>query len=319
MAGRDPTIALPDLDTRSGLALVGAAAGGVAAAAAVISPLAAVGIMAVSATMLLLALGQGVVPLFHGLLAIALVGYTFLNRGFAHVGAGGVFVSELVVAIALFAILARVWHTRLGVGHLAIALFMAWGALRTFPYLGEHGIDAFRDGVAWGYAIIAIALSMTMTRGTFGRAVEWYRRLAPALVWWVPVAVILSRVYGDAIPTFPGAEVPILFVKPGDAGVHLGGIAAFMLVGLFGSPARRALVTIITWVGWFISLGLVSALNRGGMLSAAMAGLSLLFVRRLSPLLMAGALALGVLALGWLVNQQLSIGGERELSFQQIT
>jgi hypothetical protein len=92
-----------------------------------------------------------------------------------------------------------------------------------------------------------------------------------------------------------------------------------MLVGLFGSHARRALLTILTWVGWFVSLGLVSALNRGGMLSAAIAGLSFVFIRRLNPWFIAGSLGLAILAMGWLLNPQINLGTERDLSFQQIT
>lgn len=319
MNGPLATVDLGRVDVSPRLVILGVVMGLMAAIAASASPLAVVGVGVAGVSILLLALGQNVVPLFQGALGILLFAYAFFNRGFAYLGAGGVYVSELVVAIALFAILARAWHIRFGIGQVAIGLYMIWGALQTIPYVGTHGIDAFRDAAAWGYAIIALAVSMTMTRGTFKTAVRWYGRLVPIIVIWLPFAAVVSAVYGDVLPTAPGSDVPIIFFKAGDAGVQLAGVAAFMLVGLFAPPYNRAVLTALTWVGWFVSLGLVAAMNRGGMLSAAMAGLSILLVRRLSAWVIAGCVGLALLAGGWLANPQVDLGLERSLSFQQVT
>ena len=60
-----------------------------------------------------------------------------------------------------------------------------------------------------------------------------YRRIAFPLVLWVPLAAVLTIVFGNSLPTAPGSDVPIIFFKAGDAGVHLAGIAAFVLLGLY--------------------------------------------------------------------------------------
>jgi O-antigen ligase/polysaccharide polymerase Wzy-like membrane protein len=307
------------VDGRGWPIVLGAAIGLVAAAVAVASPLAAVGFAVAATVVLLVAIGSSVVPLFQVALATLLVGYAFLNKGFAYVGVGSVYVGELVVAIGLLATAYRLGTIRIGVAHVAILAFMAWGAIRTIPYVGIYGVDALRDGVAWAYALIALAVAATVTMSTFRVAIRWYGRLIPALVLWFPIAAFAGALFGNAIPTAPGTDVPIIYFKAGDAGVHLAGVGAFILSGLYAPAAGTTIPVAFVWAGWLTSAGLVAAVNRGGMLAASMCALSLLFVRRLSPWLIAGTVGLAIMAGGWIINPQVNLGIERTLSFQQIT
>ena len=73
------------------------------------------------------------------------------------------------------------------------------------------------------------------------------------------------------MPNMPGTDIPLFSMKPGDAGVHLAGAAAFMLLGLYGgarddrdSRSARSASVLGPLV---VSLVFVAALNRGGFLA----------------------------------------------------
>ena len=108
--------------------------------------------------------GQRMIPLFHVALIAILIGYAFLGRGMAYIGVAPLFVGEMVLGLGLLAIVVSLPTARWHPVHLAIALFMAWGLIRTVPYIGTWGIDALRDGVAYGYAVFAVAVSLTVRR-----------------------------------------------------------------------------------------------------------------------------------------------------------
>jgi hypothetical protein len=286
--------------------------------AATRGPLTIVAVLAAAALAWVLVLGPRIVPTFHLALAAILIGYAFLNRGFAYIGVGSVFVGEVVVGLAVITLVVRLPRARFGLGEAAILAFMAWGAARTIPYLGEHGIDAIRDAVAWGYALIALAVSASLTGGAVGRAVRLYRRLALVAVLWFPVAAVASYAFGDALPRVPGQEIPLIYFKGGDAGVHLAGIAAFLFVGLYGARSLTIARSALMWAGWGASVALVAAVNRGGMAAASIAVLSLLFVRRLNQWIIAVCVAAVLLSGAWLANPEIDFGIQRRLSFQQL-
>lgn len=263
-------------------------------------------------------LGPRIVPVFHGGLVAILIGYAALNRGFAYLGAGGVYVGEIVLLLALIALIVSLPRARFGAGEIAIIAFMAWGAATTVPYIGLYELDALRDAVAWGYALIALALSVSLTTAALGGAVRLYRRLALPLLLWLPVAAVAAIALGEALPTIPGGQEPILAFKGGDAGVHLAGIAAFVLTGLYGDRALAAGRSIVLWAAWLACLGLVAAVNRGGMVAASMAAFSSLFVRRVSQWVIAACVASVLLCAAWLTNPQVDLGIQRQLSFQQL-
>src|SRR5213078_1079517 len=91
---------------------------------------------------------------------------------------------------------------------------------------------------------------------------------------WLPLALVITKYLGDLVPTLPGTDVPLIGIKPGDAGVHLAGAAAFVLLRLHqrgDDPHRRRGARWLFWACWLTSLLFVTALNRGGFLSVLVA------------------------------------------------
>lgn len=294
--------------------LLGAAMG-TAVALGPLAILAAAGLLALAS---LAILGRRLVTVFHVALVVVLIGYAALNRGFAYVGAGGIFVGELVLALAAVTFLIRLPRMRFGPGEVAVLLFMGWGAATTLPYIGTYGLDAFRDAVAWGYALIALAISVSLTPAAMAAGIRVYRRLALPIVVWLPIAAVTTIVLGDSIPRAPGGDVPIIAFKGGDAGVHLAGVAAFVLTGLYGGRRFGVDRAVLLWPAWLVTFGLVGAVNRGGMVAASMAAFSLVFIRRLNQWVVAVSVAVVIAAGAWLANPQVDLGIQRQLSFQQI-
>jgi hypothetical protein len=267
----------------------------------------------------LLASGRRVIALFHGWLGVVLVGYAFLGRGFAYLGAAPVYVGEMALGLAVLAIVFSLGRARFGRLHALLVAFMLWGLVRTVPYIGTYGIDALRDAVLWGYATFAIAVSVTVEAMHLPPLARAYRALIPWLLVWIPVAVLLTTRFANALPHDPGSDVAIVDIKAGDMGVHLAAVGVFILLGLYGRFGRATIQREISlWTGWILGLGLVAALNRGAMAAASATAASLLFVRRSSRwlrLVMVGLLMAGLVAL---VNPQVELGGSRPVSLGQV-
>src|SRR5690606_27487680 len=88
-----------------------------------------------------------------------------------------------------------------------------------------------------------------------------------------------------SLPYVPGTEVPIIDTKAGDLNVHLGGAAAFLLLGLRErvDPLRRrhglGMSRVLLWAVWLAGFGFAAATNRGGMLAALAAIIVVLVLR----------------------------------------
>jgi hypothetical protein len=297
-------------------------AGGLLAAVGVgvlagVSPVLGVAAMGGLAALWLLSYGTRMVPVFHvGLVAI-LIGYAFLGKGMAYVGVAPLFVGELVLGLGVLAILVSLPRARWHPVHLAIALFAAWGLVRTIPYLGVHGIDALRDGVAYGYAVFAVAVSLTVRRHHVEALLGLYRRWIPVFIAWVPVAAIVAVAYATSLPVVPGSDVPVVVFKGGDTGVHLGAIGAFMLLGL-GGTGRHAIPDALVWAGWLVAVGVAGAVNRGGMVAASMMAVAVVFGRTTARWGTLAIVGLFLVAVIGLVDPQVDVGISRRLSVDQV-
>ncbi len=205
-------------------------------------------------------IGRRITAAFLGTTAVLVIGYAFLGRGLAHVGFGPIYVGEIALFMAVPATLLRLRHAHLSWVHVFLGLFMAWGAIRTLPYIDQYGIAALRDSVTWSYGFFALAVSLTLEARHIPRLIRGFRRLVVPFVIWVPVGTILSVTVSDRIPVAPGSDVPLIFVKTGDAGVFLAAIAAFILTGLYASGrARNAVREAVVWICWLVEFRL-----RGG-------------------------------------------------------
>jgi hypothetical protein len=222
------------------------------------------------------------------------------------------------MVLGLLAIGAAVPHRRVGLVHLLILAFIAWGAIRTLPYLQTYRIDAFRDAVVWGYAAFALTVSLLMTPDRIHKLVGLYGRLVPLFLVWVPLFALVWQVALLQLPVVPGTNVRIPYFKAGDLSVHLAGSAAFMLAGLLGHGGWRPFLQPLLWAVWLGGFVILSALNRGGMVAmAAVSGL-LLFIR--SPARWGTVMLVGLclLSIAVLTNVRVELGGPREASVAQL-
>jgi O-Antigen ligase len=311
-----------DLDTlRPGgpattvLAWVAAA---IVAAIAIVHPLGLVVVIVLLGIGAIVLVGSDLPRVFLGTLAVLLIGYAVLGKGFAYVGTGSVYVGELGLVLGILTILSGWRRIRIGAFEIALFAFIVWGLLRTVPYIGSYGLDALRDAAAWGYSLFALAVIVSLRPRHLEPMVDLYRRISIPLVFWFPIAAILTISFGDRLPTVLGSDVPIVAFKAGDVGVQLAGIAAFMFVGLASrSAAWTGTREVLLWTGWIMSAAVVSALNRGAMVSLAMSALALLFVRRANSWLIGLTIGVLLMSAAWMLNPEVDIGTERKLSIQQ--
>lgn len=292
------------------------------AVAAVVAPLpTAIGVIGIVALIWIVGQGRGVIRVFLVGLAAILIGYAFFNRAFAYVGYPPIFVGELVLLIGVLAFCYSARRWRMTPVIAVMLLFMGWCLLQTVPYLPRYGTDALRDAVAWIYAGFAIILGTVLLPEHFPSIVRLYRRVIPYYLVWVPIAGLTAVIFDAVIPRIPGTDVPWLAFKGGDAGVLLAGIAAFILVGLYArADPHPRLPEPLPWILWLASAGVVSIVNRGGMVAASMIVFSFVFIRdagRWLGLLFIVAL---IVVVGMAVNPRFSVGGkDREFSFSQLT
>ena len=143
-----------------------------------------------------------------------------------------------------------------------LVAFMLWGAIRTVPFLGTHGLDALRDGALWGYAIFAFIVAAAVI-GRGHRIYVLLRRYRQFVGVAIPV-VYLTGQYGRNWPVVPGSEVAIFSVKAGDVLVHLAGVSVFVASGLRGLSVMESVLLSVSFV-------LAAVANRGGLVAFLLA------------------------------------------------
>ncbi|TME84487.1 MAG: O-antigen ligase family protein [Chloroflexi bacterium] len=255
--------------------------------------------------------------LFLGLLLALLTGYMFLGRGLAHVGVGPAYVGDVVlVAAVLVLVFALARPARFDVLHGLLIVYILLGAALTVPYLGAYGLDALRDGVTWIYALFAIAVSVIVLPAHFERITAWYRRILPLFLLWVPLAYYLDQI---GTPALPGSDVSAVVFKGGDIGVHLAGVAAFILLGLATTPgAGGNLRQALLWVLWLVDVAVAGAVNRGGLLAASIALVAVIFGRSSQRLMVLVLVGFSLLMGAALINPTVDTAAKRDISLGQI-
>jgi hypothetical protein len=278
----------------------------------VLAPIGALAVAAAFGIALVLAVGQRMRGAFFVLLVGLLAGYAFLGRGFAYLGVAPVYLGEVGLVVGILAVVTILPTRRLTSVEWLIVAFMAWGAVRTVPYLSVHGLDALRDAVLWGYAAYALAIALVLTRAHVRRFVGLYARALPAFVLWVPVLSAIWFAAPAILPVAPGTDVTIPFLKFGDIAVHLAGAAAFMLAGLHRSAWRRVGEPLL-WIAWLVSFGMVAVLNRGGALAITMTGLIVFYARRPSRWVAPVLIVLLLVGAVGLINPEIRTGAARRV------
>lgn len=262
------------------------------------------------------------------LLAFLLLGYAFLSKGFAYVGYSPLFIGEITLGVVMVATLLtgpNLAFLRAPLSWLIVA-FMLWQIIVLATSPQTPLVDMLRDSVIWGYAVFAFLVAALLLRtGGVERSLEWYGRWMPWFAVWAPIGYLVAvRLVDVSLPTFPGTEVRILSLKPGDLGVHLAGAAAFLALGLHRTYPVRDLKTLgykemFWWAALAAGVIETGSRNRGGLLSVFAALGVVLILRpnnRLRNLLLP-ALIIAVLFVS--LDIRIPIGGGREISVQQIT
>lgn len=265
--------------------------------------------------------------LYLVIMAGLLLGYAFLDRGFASLPRSPLFVGEIALLAGLLVAAAGSVSTRVlrsPVSWMVLA-YVGWSLLVAVPDVGTFGLMVYRDSAVWIYALFALLVGgVLMKSGLEARVLDWYGSWFSWFLIWAPIAFLLSTLFGESLPRMPGGDVPILAVKPGDIGVHIAGAGAFMLLGLHKvHPVVRALAQrrdLLLWGAWSVAFVVLAAKSRGGMLAVVAAILLVLAFRRTkqSPRLLLGAgLAIGAFALLFTVVGNVQIF-DRTISLSQV-
>jgi hypothetical protein len=198
-------------------------------------------------------------------LAIVLLGYAVMGKGFAYVGFPPLYVGEIAFLSGIIVFL----RTGASVGALAtlpavlLAALTALVLARTLPFLGLYGFDSLRDStvvIYGGFAFIVIGLLLEDAR-RIDLVLRHYRIMLASLPA-IFVVLLLNKYWEEYIPQLTGT-VPILNLGPSVVGSHLVGLMVFALIGYRKVSVAWVLV-------WFATLALVSATNRGAMLSVVL-------------------------------------------------
>lgn len=264
------------------------------------------------------------IKLFDRLLPLLLVGYIFLDRGFAwlHIPGTPLFVSEIVLAFGIagaLSVIARPVSWQRSSVVFLLVLYAGWGMIRTVPGLLDDPVVALRDSAIWIYVLVAFAVMAPLWARphVLGHWLKGYRRLILPMVLWLPAVIIL----GDQLRgvTVPDSPVSLFSYKPGNAAVHLITAIAFMWVvwdpeSIAGRRRRNAL-TLLAIFGILV----VSTQGRGGFVAASMAGVLLLvYGRQRSRLILTLAISLFLIAMSVVViDPRVNVDG-RDISGEQL-
>jgi hypothetical protein len=253
------------------------------------------------------------------LLCFSLLGYAMFGRGWAHIGAPPIFIGEVIlfwglVATILFGKLRGMFDVP---GVWLLVLLQAWGLCRTVPYLSQHGADALRDAVIWGYSAFAFMVfgAIRAQPRRLAALVPCYHRFFVIFLLFMPLVWFTARIYPrPVIPHWPWANVPAIAPKAGDVLVHAAGILAFWVAGLGGlvGPVWVLLLSC--------SLVLVGSFDRAGALSfLAVFAVCFLLRPRDRSLWQLTAMAICGLVLFAVTEVRVPMPGrDREVSFAQV-
>jgi hypothetical protein len=202
--------------------------------------------------------------LYLRVLACLLVGYSVLGKGIAYAGIPPLYVGEMLF-LAGFVMLFRsgcLFATFTAFPNLVLLALGGWVVSRTVPYVGLYGIDALRDSVVVLYAGFAFTVCALLLEkpARLTDALRFLGRFAMLFGASAGLLYILSKTALSASFSWPGAPIPIMFIRSGEVATHVAGAALYALL-------LRKRVSA-TWVVMLLfGIGTISAQSRGGMLA----------------------------------------------------
>jgi hypothetical protein len=247
-------------------------------------------------------------------LCVLLAGYASFGKGFAYIGVPPLFIGEIALGLGLVALmLSGCWLAMMmTLPSLVLLALMAWVVLRTLPYLGIHGVDALRDSVLAVYGVFAfIIVALILQKPSrLGRMIRIYSGFALFYGFAGAVLAYTTSTLSDIL-SWPFSGVPVVYVRMGEASVHLCGAAIFVLLGLRRVPLLWTLAMLVGFVMISISRGAMLAFLVPVCAAAVLGGK----LHRLMPILTGGgALFAIVLALGL----QVELAGGRVIGPTQL-
>ena len=252
-------------------------------------------------------------------LCLVLAGYALMGKGFAYLGVAPLFIGELLMLGGIMVTLTcPAWRRLADIPVLwLLVMLMAWGLLRTLPYLGRYKADALRDAVIFGYGTFTflVAAWLIARPALLGVLLDRYRRFVPVFLLVVPVLWLAQQLLHGQFPAWPWANVAIIHLKAADILVHLAGMSALAIVGL---DRRRSLLWPLLIL---LNAALCSVINRGGLVSfAAVVLIAFAFYPRstwMRQTVIVGVLVVAALAI---INPEIQTPNDRrKISFEQLT
>jgi hypothetical protein len=219
---------------------------------------------------------------YLGFLAIVLLGYAVIGKGFAYLGLPPLYVGEMVFVTGIVVLL-RAGALVSALAALPAVLLVALMVLvlvRTLPYVGVYGIDALRDSVIvmyGGFAFIVSGLLLEDARRITVLLRHYRIMLAslPALF----TGSLLTKYWLEHVPRLFG-PVPIVEVGASSVATHLAGAMVFVLTG-YGKVSAG-------WIFlWLATSAIVGATNRGAMLAVVLPVLFAMLVLKRFRLMLA--------------------------------
>ena len=259
---------------------------------------------------------------------LLLAGLAMGGKGTAYIGYAPAYISEVVLIIGFCVLLLqRGWRDLLMMPTVVLMIgFIGWGLAQTLPYLSTYKVDALRDGVLYGYAMFGLVVACVLISQP--RLLPWvlekYRGFACVFLLVMPFFWVIGQAFDEKIPEWPMAPgIPIIDFSTGDAAVHLGGIVAFAIVGLFRAPILGLSSRLLNVLWPFMALvlvGIAGAVSRGALVSFSLACSAAFIMRPRSTwvrnLFIAVLIILPVLVV---VNPKIPIPGRsRDFSVQQL-
>lgn len=202
---------------------------------------------------------------YLGFLAIVLLGYALLGKGFAYLGLPPLYVGEIAFLAGIFVLLrsGALVSTLATLPSVLLVALMILVIARTLPYFGMYGIDALRDSVIvlyGGFAFIVAGLLLEDSR-RIAMLLHHYRIMLvslPALF----IGSVVTKYWLEHVPRLFG-PAPIVEIGPSPVATHLAGAMVFVLIG-YGRVSAA-------WIGlWLATFAIVGATNRGAMLSVVL-------------------------------------------------
>lgn len=271
--------------------------------------------------------GLSVGKLYLAVVGVLLLGYAILDRGFAYLGVPPVFVSEIVLALGIFVVLTGACSARVFMSPIAwiTMIFVLWQLLITLQYIRIYGLDAVRDAATWYYATFAFLLGGILLRSRSVRKfADWYAICLPWFLIIAPILFLITVLWRGSGPTYPFSGRPIIYVKAGDVGVHLAGVAAFLALGLnrlFPRMGNKSFLgkDFILWAFIVVDLIVVGSRNRGGLLAFLTACAIVTFFRPMNRLVKVVIPLLVIVVFVAALDIRIPVGGDRYISVKQVT